>query len=169
MTGDSAIIRVAWKGADDLPQLFPSENDGLKDTLMKYMRIVIACTILSVQTLNAIGMAEAGEKSGIKGGNVVHLNGEEPGIPKELLNERIKAYPVLEGMKILCVKRAMPRVGKKGPSLTTLKSLGFPSNHECQSSVKKMMFSNEIGILDLATGRYATLYRPQGKSFVGNS
>jgi hypothetical protein len=52
--------------------------------------------------------------------------------------ETVKAYPVLEGMKVLCVKRAMPRVGKTGPRITMLKSLGFPSNHECQSSVNKI-------------------------------
>ena len=67
------------------------------------------------------------------------------------LKGAVKAYPVLEGMKVLCVKRAMPKFGKKEPSLAMLKSLGFPSNHECQSSVKKTGYSNEIGILDLAT------------------
>jgi formylglycine-generating enzyme required for sulfatase activity len=84
------------------------------------------------------------------------------------LKDTVKAYPMLEGMKILCVKRAMPRVGKTGPRMTMLKSLGFPSNHECQSSVRKMNYNNEFGILDVATGEYTTLYRPGGKSFVGN-
>ena len=92
------------------------------------------------------------------------LRAEEQVNPKET----VAAYPVLEEMEILCVKRAMPRVGKKGPSITMLKSLGFPSNHECQSSVKKTYYNNEIGILDLATGKYTILYRPEGKVFVGN-
>jgi hypothetical protein len=76
------------------------------------------------------------------------------------LRDTVKAYPVLEELKILCVKRAMPRVGKKGPNITMLKSLGFPPNHECQSSVRKMNYNNEFGILDVATGEYTTLYRP---------
>jgi hypothetical protein len=56
------------------------------------------------------------------------------------------------------VKRAIPKLEKKGPSITTLKSLGFPSNHKCQSSVKKMGYRNEIGILELATEKCTTLY-----------
>ena len=122
-------------------------NKALMEKSMKYIQVIIACTILSAQNLNAGGMADAVKESGIKGGIVVHLDCEEHVIPKELLNETVEAYPVLEGMKILCVKRAMPEVGKKGPSITMLKSLGFPSNHECQSSVDKMNFNNEIGIL----------------------
>ena len=84
------------------------------------------------------------------------------------LKETVEAYPVLEGMEILCIKRATPKVGRKAPSITMLKGLGFPSNHECQSAVKKMNYNNEIGILELATGKYTTLYRPIGKNFVGN-
>jgi hypothetical protein len=84
------------------------------------------------------------------------------------LKETVEAYPVLKGMRILCVKRAMPKAGKTAPSINMLKGLGFPSNHECQSAVKKMNYNNEIGILNLATGRYITLYRPKGKNFVGN-
>ena len=80
----------------------------------------------------------------------------------------VDAYPVLQGMKVLCVKRAMPKPGKKGPGLLMLKSLGFPTNHECQSSVRKVGYTNEIGILDLATGRYSTLYKPRNKGFVGH-
>ena len=60
------------------------------------------------------------------------LRAEDPVNPIET----VEAYPALEGMKILCVKRTMPRVGKTGPRITMLKSLGFPSNHECQSSVR---------------------------------
>jgi formylglycine-generating enzyme required for sulfatase activity len=92
------------------------------------------------------------------------LGAEDRVTPKET----IEAYPVLKGMKILCVKRAMPKAGKKAPSMTMLKSLGFPSNHESQSSVAKMSYRNEIGILNLATRKYTTLYRPRGENFVGH-
>ena len=82
--------------------------------------------------------------------------------------EKIAVRPELEGMKILCVKRAMPKPGKNGLRITAFKSLGFPSNHECQSAVRKTGYDNEIGILDLTTGEYSTLYRPGGGSFVGH-
>ncbi len=87
---------------------------------------------------------------------------------RDNLQKLIADYPELEGMKILCVKRAMPMPGKKGLTLNALRSLGFPTNHESQSAVKKSGYNNEIGILNLATGAYTTLYKPKEKVFVGN-
>lgn len=84
------------------------------------------------------------------------------------LKDTVNAYPELDGLKVLCVKRAMPKPGKSKLRITAFKSLGFPSNHECQSAVRKTGYDNEIGILDLATGEYSTLYRSGGGSFIGH-
>ena len=84
------------------------------------------------------------------------------------LQETVEAYPSLKGMKILCVKRAFPKAGNRKQSINTLKGLGYPSNHECQSAMPKGVYNNEIGVIDLATGQYTTLHRPEGKFFVGH-
>ncbi len=69
-------------------------------------------------------------------------------------------------IKILCIKRKWPGWSKnKGKNI--LKDLGFPSNHECQSSLKKNSYENEICIFHPETGRYKTLYKPEQQFFVG--
>jgi len=112
---------------------------------------------------------------------------------KERLHETIQAYPVLKEMKILCVKRAWPvgnkpsgkknltaskkiqninnkklNTSKKKLNTGILKKLGFPTNHECYSALEREIYNNEIGILEPATGRYTTLYKPEGRHFVGH-
>lgn len=72
----------------------------------------------------------------------------------------------LEDVKILCVKRKWPEWSKRKYK-SILYDLGFPSNHECQSSLEKDIYENEIGIYDPATGNYKILYKPDGKFFVG--
>ncbi|MBW8016907.1 MAG: hypothetical protein FVQ82_12035 [Planctomycetes bacterium] len=90
---------------------------------------------------------------------------------KERLSQTVETYPVLKGMKILCVKRAMPKAANKKTNkapIALLKNLGFPTNHECNSSLKREIYNNEIGIIEAATGKYTTLYKPIGRRFVGN-
>ncbi|MDX1286076.1 MAG: hypothetical protein R3182_13735, partial [Draconibacterium sp.] len=71
-----------------------------------------------------------------------------------------------DDLKILCVKRTWPEWSKKkGKAL--LYDLGFPTNHECQSSLEKDIYENEIGIYHAATGEYETLYKPEENFFVG--
>ena len=83
-------------------------------------------------------------------------------------NPGVQANPVLEGLEILCVKRAWPGSTEKKRVPQPLRMLGFPSNHECQSSMPREIYQNEIGIIDTATGKYTTLYRPGGRRFVGH-
>ena len=65
------------------------------------------------------------------------------------------------------VKRAWPSWTKnKGKRI--LMDLGFPSNHECQSSMKKDMYDNEIGIYNITTKTYRSVYRPPENYFVGH-
>ncbi|MCK5174814.1 MAG: hypothetical protein KAR47_15575, partial [Planctomycetes bacterium] len=75
--------------------------------------------------------------------------------------------PVPGDLKILCVKRQWPKSNNRNQGKAILKGLGFPTNHECQSSMLRGNYNNEIGIIDTATGKYFTLYKPQGRRFVG--
>ncbi|VGO13949.1 hypothetical protein PDESU_02506 [Pontiella desulfatans] len=72
----------------------------------------------------------------------------------------------LEGIRILCVKRAWPTWSKKKDK-DVLDHLGFPVNHVCHSSLSRDSYQNEIGIYDPATRSYKTLYKPDGNYFVG--
>ncbi|MCK4958455.1 MAG: SUMF1/EgtB/PvdO family nonheme iron enzyme [Planctomycetes bacterium] len=76
--------------------------------------------------------------------------------------------PVPGDLKILCVKRVWPKTNQKAQAKAVLKNLGFPTNHECQSSLPRGNYKNEIGIVDTATGEYTTLYKPKGNRFVGH-
>jgi formylglycine-generating enzyme required for sulfatase activity len=69
--------------------------------------------------------------------------------------------------EILCVKRSWP---KKGSPVRKqyLRVLGFPTNHECQSSLKLSGYQNEIGKINPKTGEFKTIYKPKGKYFVGH-
>jgi formylglycine-generating enzyme required for sulfatase activity len=71
-------------------------------------------------------------------------------------------------LKIVCVKRGWPRANSKGQGKAKLKELGFPTNHECQSSLPRLIYNNEIGIIDISSGEYETLYKPKGRRFVGH-
>ncbi len=72
-----------------------------------------------------------------------------------------------EELEILCIRHNWPEESnKKGKEI--LRDLGFPSNHECQSSVAREIFSNEIGLFAPSTGTYKTVYKPEGKRFVGH-
>ena len=71
------------------------------------------------------------------------------------------AFPA--DLKVVFVKRAIV----PGDDWTFMARLGFPTNHECHSSLKKLGYDNEIMILDLASGEVNTLYRPPHDGFVG--
>lgn len=72
----------------------------------------------------------------------------------------------LDELKILCVRRSWPDWTKrKGKSL--LYDLGFPTNHESQSSLQRDIYNNEIGIFHAATGKFEILYKPDENYFVG--
>ena len=75
----------------------------------------------------------------------------------------------LGDLEILCIKRSWPDAAKKGTQTkAVLQQLGFPANHLSQSSLEQTGFDNEIGIYDLATSTYRTLYRPGDGGWVGH-
>lgn len=88
--------------------------------------------------------------------------------PKQIstVDEAFQIENIYGDLKILCIKRSWPDWSKKkGKSL--LSDLGFPSNHESQSSLERNIYENEIGIFHIATGKYETLYKPEQNYFVG--
>ncbi len=92
-----------------------------------------------------------------------------------LRREALLANPLLKFDQILVVKRAPLRdppaqkETKVSFSRTPGANLGFPSNHECNSSVPREGYDNEIGVISLAhrEAPVATLYRPETGGYVG--
>jgi len=74
---------------------------------------------------------------------------------RNLQRESLLANPLLDGLRLLAVKRRVRGAGL--PGLT----LGFPSNHECNSSLPRGGWDNEIALLSsvFPDGRWTTLYR----------
>jgi len=80
--------------------------------------------------------------------------------------EAVESGSVPEDLKILCIKRKWPNWSKrKGKAI--LYDLGYPSNHESHSTLRKNIYENEIGIFYPLTGKYETLYKPKENFFVG--
>lgn len=79
----------------------------------------------------------------------------------------VESGTVSNDLKILCVKRKWPDWStRKGKSI--LYDLGYPSNHESYSTLKKNIYENEIGIFHPGTGKYETLYKPEENYYVGH-
>ena len=81
-----------------------------------------------------------------------------------LRRKALLANPLLDFGRLLVVKRK-PRGKPRGPGA----EVGFPSNHECNSSLPRDGWDNEITILEPVQpdGRLRTLYRPEGGGYVG--
>jgi len=78
----------------------------------------------------------------------------------ELKREALLANPLLSNVgRLLVVKRKC-----KSP-----KDPGFPTNHECNSSLRRTGWDNEIAILSPVApdGKLTTLYRPDDGGYVG--
>jgi len=78
----------------------------------------------------------------------------------ELRREALLANPLLDFGRLLVVKRRPQR----GPT-----GLGFPSNHECNTSLRRDGYDNEIAVLSPIRpgGTLATLHRPLHGGYVG--
>jgi len=94
---------------------------------------------------------------------------------EQLRREALLANPLLEFDKVLLLKRKslrdmpfMPGGKIKVPNVPGA-DLGFPSNHECNSSLPRQGYDNEIAILSLARPQapLATVYRPAADVYVG--
>ncbi|MBM4040993.1 MAG: hypothetical protein FJ290_21040 [Planctomycetes bacterium] len=75
-----------------------------------------------------------------------------------LQREALLANPLLDGLQLLVVKR---RCKPNDP--------GFPTNHECNASLKRTGWDNEIAILSAVRpdAELRTLYRPDDGGYVG--
>jgi len=75
-----------------------------------------------------------------------------------LQREALLANPLLDGLRLLVVKR---RCKPKDP--------GFPTNHECNSSLGRTGWDNEIAVLSAVRpdAELRTLYRPPDGGWVG--
>ncbi len=80
---------------------------------------------------------------------------------RALQREALLANPLLDFDQLLLVKRKV-----QGRDRTFL---GFPSNHECNSSLKRNGWDNEIAVLSPVRpdGNLRTFYRPTGGGYVG--
>lgn len=96
---------------------------------------------------------------------------------ESLRREVLLGNPLLEFGKVLLVKRKSMRhvpsaqdkkIGfSNGPGA----DLGFPSNHECNSSLPREGYDNEIAVLSLKhlDRKPVTLYRPEADVYVGET
>ncbi len=87
---------------------------------------------------------------------------DDPAVKKRFRNLRREALldnPLLQFERLLVVKRKA-----KG-----IQDLGFPTNHECNSSLGRIGYTNEIALLSPVRpgGKLRTLYRPEGGCYVG--
>jgi len=81
-----------------------------------------------------------------------------------LRREALLSNPLLDFGRLLLVKR---RPKKKAWGLGS--EIGFPSNHECNSSLTRNGWDNEIAILEPVrpNGRLRTLFKPKDGGYVG--
>lgn len=95
------------------------------------------------------------------GGNLVSAQEQL----EQLKRQALLSNPLLGFDKVLVVRR------RETPHDATGAGLGLPSNHECNSSLPREGYDNEIAILSLAQPEtpLATLYRPDGNGYVGEA
>jgi formylglycine-generating enzyme required for sulfatase activity len=81
---------------------------------------------------------------------------------QRLRAEALLNNPLLKGLDVLIVKRAVKRSGD-------FNQLAMPSNHQCNSCLVRGGYDNEIAILSLdkPQGKLRALYRPSDKGYVG--
>ncbi|MGB2820293.1 MAG: formylglycine-generating enzyme family protein, partial [Phycisphaerae bacterium] len=81
---------------------------------------------------------------------------------RQLRAEALLANPLLDFGKLLLVRRAVRNIAD-------WKQLGMPSNHECNSSLRRTGYDNEIAVLSPVRpdGKLTTLHRPKDGGYVG--
>jgi len=80
-----------------------------------------------------------------------------------LRREALLANPLLDFGQLIVVKRKDR--GGRPPGL----GIGFPSNHECNASLPRLGYDNEIAVLSPVNGdgKLTTLYKPANGGYVG--
>ena len=86
-----------------------------------------------------------------------------------LRREALLANPLLDVKGLLIVKRKAGNYQYYNNYYTMGNDIGFPSNHECNSSLKRRGYDNEIAILAPVGpgGKLTKFYRPKDGSYVG--
>ena len=81
---------------------------------------------------------------------------------RKLQAEALLANPLVRSNRLLLIKRAVKNSGD-------WKQLGLPSNHECNSTLERTGYDNEIAILSPIgpDGKLTTFYRPSDGNYVG--
>jgi formylglycine-generating enzyme required for sulfatase activity len=115
------------------------------------------------------GLDELEHASALPGGEREHRF-------RALQREALLANPLLDFDRLLVVRRRMP-VTKNPMSAPAMMALGLPSNHECNSSLDRTGYDNELAVLSLAASRehpraatagaLQTLHRPAAGGYVG--
>ncbi len=98
---------------------------------------------------------------------------------RRLQREALLAHPLLADLKVLVVKRRIRRLpgarvlyaitgARPAPAGNGL-DLGMPSNHECNSSLPRTGWDNEIALLSLSApdGELKPVHRPSHGGYVG--
>ncbi|MBM3335517.1 hypothetical protein FJY63_12725, partial [Candidatus Sumerlaeota bacterium] len=92
----------------------------------------------------------------------------------QLKQEALLSNPLLGFGRLILVKRApqkFPRPSDRRISTppTAGADIGMPSNHECNSSLPRIGYDNEIAVLSPVRpdGKLTTLYRPANDGYVG--
>ncbi len=82
---------------------------------------------------------------------------------RSIQREALLADPALDDLRIILVRRRLKGAGLPG------QTLGMPSNHECNSSLPRQGYDNEIAVLSSARagGTLTTLYRPPDGGYAG--
>ena len=94
---------------------------------------------------------------------------EAPQLLTELQHQALLDNPLLRDLRILVVKRKWAPQRNNEHESPYFNRLGMPSNHECNSSLDRLGWDNEIAILEAAAprGELRTLYRPDDGGYVG--
>jgi len=110
--------------------------------------------------------------SGVVGGSV-RIEGLADSL-EQLKREALLANPLLDFDRVLVVKRkALRHFRPKDTRISFSREpgadLGLPSNHECNSSLPREGYDNELAVLSLVDPRAALvpLYRPKSGGYVG--
>ncbi|MFZ5832176.1 MAG: SUMF1/EgtB/PvdO family nonheme iron enzyme [Planctomycetota bacterium] len=91
----------------------------------------------------------------------------------QLRADALLSNPLLDLKGLLLVKRKpnwrLDKSGKPFFGSSPGNEIGMPSNHECNSSVPRDVWDNEIAVLSPVRpdGKLSTLYRPSDSGFVG--
>jgi formylglycine-generating enzyme required for sulfatase activity len=158
----------------------PSAGSGSQTALLRYQmeRLDLALTDLGESYSAEIFPAEI-FRSRLR--TLQQFLDQEPSRLQEIIREFgqlrrevVRQHPLLRFKQLLVVKRRPIRLDAEGKPILKGSGpagleLGMPSNHECNSSLARMGYDNEITLLEPVApeGHLRTVYRPPNGGYVG--